>query len=194
MLNQIAALHGTGVAASTTSYESIATVSLGSTQSTISFTSIPSTYKHLQIRGIARTNRAVTFFTPMVIQFNADTTAGNYYFQHILVGDTSAAAAYATASSTTAGGMAGDVSGGSGVADTFAANVIDILDYQNTNKFKTLRSLSGSEGQTSNLDNEIKFGSSLWKSTSAITQIDLKVNSGDSFVQYSQFALYGIKG
>ena len=130
----------------------------------------------------------------MVIQFNADTTAGNYYFQHILVGDTSAAAAYATASSTTAGGMAGDVSGGSGVADTFAANVIDILDYQNTNKFKTLRSLSGSEGQTSNLDNEIKFGSSLWKSTSAITQIDLKVNSGDSFVQYSQFALYGIKG
>jgi hypothetical protein len=194
LLNQIAAIHGTGVAASTTSYESIATVSLGSTQSTISFTSIPSTYKHLQIRGIARTNRAVTFFTPMVIQFNADTTAGNYYFQHILVGDTSAAAAYATASSTTAGGMAGDVSGGSGVANTFAANVIDILDYQNTNKFKTLRSLSGSEGQTSNLDNEIKFGSSLWKSTSAITQIDLKVNSGDSFVQYSQFALYGIKG
>lgn len=178
----------------TNSFESIATYTATGNVSTISFTSIPSTFKHLQIRAIARTNRAVTYFTPMIVQFNSDTTAGNYYAYHILVGDTSAAASYAGATTTTAGGMAGEVAGGSGTASTFAPSIIDVLDYQNTNKYKTVRSLSGNEGQSSAFDNEIRFGSTLWKSTSAISQIDLKVNSGDSFVQYSHFALYGIKG
>jgi hypothetical protein len=129
-----------------------------------------------------------------MVQYNSDTTAGNYYAYHLLTGDSTAAANYAGATTTTAGGMAGRTGGGSGVANTFAPLVIDILDYGNTNKYKTTRTLTGNEGQTTGLDNDITIFSNLWKSTSAITQIDLKVNGGFNFVQYSSFALYGVKG
>jgi len=43
---------------------------------TISFTSIPSTYKHLQIRGIAR-NTSGSGFNKMNIRFNSD--SGSVY-------------------------------------------------------------------------------------------------------------------
>lgn len=179
----------------TGNFESIATVTVGSnSQSTITFSSIPQTYTHLQIRGIARCDRAVTYFTPMIIQFNSDTTSGNYYAYHLLKGDTTNASAYSGSAGSIAGGYAGDVAGGSGTASTFAANIIDILDYSTSGqKYKTVRALCGSEGQSTNSDNEIQFSSSLWKSTSAVTQIELKVNSGNPFVQYTSFALYGVR-
>jgi len=183
-----------GAAASTTAYESIQTVSLSGTQATISFTSIPSTYKNLQIRGISRSSTTYTYQSVVMVQFNSDATAGNYYAYHLMTGDTTAAASYAGATTTTAGGMVGRTAGGSGVANTFAPLVIDILDYADTNKYKTTRAFSGNEGQTTNIDNDVTIFSNLWKSTSAISQIDLKVNGGFSFVQYSHFALYGIKG
>jgi hypothetical protein len=41
---------------------------------------------------------------------------------------------------------------------------------------------------------EIYFGSNLWLSTSAITSLVIVPRTGTNFVQYTQFALYGIKG
>lgn len=177
-----------------TSYESIQTQTLTGTQSTISFTSIPSTYKHLQIRGISRSDHAVTYQDVLMAQYNSDATAGNYYAYHILTGDSSAAASYAGASTTTAGGMAGRVAGGSGIANSFAMVVIDILDYTNTNKYKVSRALTGNQGQSTATDNDVTMFSHLWKNTAAITRIDLKVNGGYNFVNLSSFALYGIRG
>ena len=52
--NAIAGLYAGGVPPVTTAYESIATTTLSSTQATITFSSIPSTYEHLQIRWIAK--------------------------------------------------------------------------------------------------------------------------------------------
>ena len=66
-------------------YESIATVTLSSSQSSISFTSIPSTYKHLQVRGILRGDRANTGEI-VGVQYNGDTTSANYV-SHRLTGD-----------------------------------------------------------------------------------------------------------
>jgi hypothetical protein len=67
--------------------------------------------------------------------------------------------------------------------------ICDVLDYANTNKFKTLRSLTGNDRNGSG---SIWLDSGLWRSTSAITSI--KFTTGTAFAQYSQFALYGIKG
>lgn len=80
-------------------FESIATVTVGSGgASSIEFTSIPGTYQHLQIRGIARTAR--TGATPkreaVYIQFNGDT--GTNYAYHNLFGTGAAAQAGAAAS------------------------------------------------------------------------------------------------
>ena len=173
--------------ASVSSYESIETFTVGSGgSSTISFTSIPSTYKHLQIRAIGRSNYSGTS-TNLLYKLNGDATASNYSY-HALRGDGSTATA---TGGTSLNLMGNDVI----VANTAAANlfgtvVCDILDYGNTSKNKTVRALGGRDANGSGF---LAFDSSLWLSTAVVTQIDIYPQNG-SWMQYSHFALYGIKG
>ena len=96
MLNFLAAIHGTGVAASTNSYESIATVTVGAGgSSSISFSSIPSTYKHLQIRSI---NLSSSTDNNILMRFNSD--SGANYSRHYVYGDGASVGASATTSAT----------------------------------------------------------------------------------------------
>jgi hypothetical protein len=69
------------------------------------------------------------------------------------------------------------------------AVVCDILDYADTNKFKTVRAFGGADNNGDNAG-VIAFRSNNWRNTSAVTTITLT----GSFAQYSSFALYGIKG
>lgn len=187
MLNNIVGLLDAGIPASTNSYESISTVTVGSGgQSTISFTSIPSTYKHLQIRWLARDNFG-SDASDAIIRFNSDTGAN--YTWHQLVGDGSSAAAYASTSQTSM--RAGIVSGSTAGSNVFAVTVLDLLDYANTSKNKTVRNLAGYD---KNGAGQVALSSGLWMSTSAITRIDILPRVGTSYSQYSSFALYGIKG
>ena len=167
-------------------YDSIATTTVGSGgAASISFTSIPSTYTHLQIRGLGRNNSASTQFDDIKIQFNSD-TASNYRF-HQVYGTGASAAAYASPSTTYNAAL---LAQGGNTAGIFAVNTIDLLDYANTNKYKTTRILNGYDKNGSGF---ISLTSGLWMSTSAVTRIDLTPLTG-SFVEYSSFALYGIKG
>jgi hypothetical protein len=168
---------------STNSYESIATVTVGvGGSSSISFTSIPSTYKHLQIRAIVQ-NTSVNTYSYM--RFNSDTTAS--YSNHYLDGD---------GASVTAGAGANAVQSYFGYTtansntNMFGIVIADILDYANTNKNKTNRILTGKDMNGSGV---IELASSAWYKTNAITQIDI-YPSGTNFAQYSSFALYGVKG
>ena len=164
------------------SYESIATVTVGSGgQSTITFSSIPSTYKHLQIRAIAKSAGA---FTQGRVKVNSDTSS--VYTLHQLTGNGS------TATSNGYANEAGPVTIPIRMPDTaniFGVIVMDILDYQNTSKFKTIRTLGGAD---LNGSGSMILSSNLFRSTSAISQLDFDGN-GENFAQYSQFALYGIK-
>ena len=189
MIGNIAAgLYGVGVTPSTNSYESIATVTVGAGgTSSIDFTSIPSTYKHLQIRGLARSTRAAT--TDYIrMQFNGDTTSN--YRDHLLYG--TGAAAASGDDGNNAGIFLHRVAAASATSGMFGALVIDILDYTSTSKNKTTRQLGGTD---QNGSGEIDFGSGLWfKTPEAITSIKLQAQAGTSnFAQYSSFALYGIK-
>jgi hypothetical protein len=167
------------------SYASIATVTVGSGgASSITFSSIPSTYTHLQLRGISRGGYAESDDT-IYATFNGD-TAANYSF-HNLLGNNSAGANAGTSQSNI---QIARIAEASLTSNDFATAVIDILDYTNTNKYKTTRSLSGWDGNGSG---DIRLISGNWRSTSAITSITLTPGSG-SFLQYTQFALYGIKG
>lgn len=189
MLNVISGIFSEGAPpVSPTSYESIATYTAGSSVSTISFTSIPSTYKHLQIRFLARCSRTDYTVAAVLAKFNSDT--GTNYSSHYLGGDGSSAFAYGGANYTFA--AAGLASGANSGASIFSGGVVDILDYQDTNKYKTVRTLSGFSRNTTS--DEINLQSGNWRSTSAITSIDFTLETGANFLQYSQFALYGIKG
>ena len=190
MLNTIFGSLSEGVAASTNSYESISTVTIGSGgASNIEFSSIPSTYTHLQIRCSAEgADGSGPGAMSIDVVINSDTGAN--YSRHRLYGDGSSVGA-------DGGGSQTDMFGGllnysASVNNIFGAAVIDILDYANTNKYKTLRSLSGYDANGSGY---AMFLSGLWQSTSAITNIKIYPdNRSYTLRQYSSFALYGIKG
>jgi hypothetical protein len=171
----------------TNSYESIATVTLGTAASSITISSIPSTYKHLQIRSIARSARSGVFLDGLYMQFNSDTAAN--YSSHVLYGNGSSAASFAITSTSTPQSGAG-IAGSTASANVFGASVIDILEYANTNIYKTVRNLSGID---TNGSGELDFGSMNWRSTSAINSIRFFNESGTNFQVGTQFALYGIK-
>jgi hypothetical protein len=161
-----------------TNFESIATINVGSGgSSSETFVSIPSTYKHLQLRWISRSNGGN--YNP-IIRFNGD--SGNNYSWHYLDGN---------GASVTSGGAASTssilIAGIGNTANTFSVGIMDILDYTDTNKFKTVKILQGVDYNGSGAAD---LWSGNWQSTSAITSMYL----GFFSTQYSQFALYGIKG
>lgn len=189
MLNVISGIFSEGAPpVSPTSYESIATVTVGSGgSSSISFTSIPSTFKHLQIRAMSKTNTTATSNTGWILRFNSDT--GSNYAWHQIYGNGSIAAAQQSSSTDKIyiSYIAANVSSN----NMFGGTVLDVLDYTNTNKNKTVRALSGTDRNGSGF---INLDSGAWFSTSAINRIDLTDWEGGNFMEYSQFALYGIKG
>lgn len=166
-------------------YESIATTVVGAGgSSTITFSSIPSTYKHLQIRSFAKWNSGSADFRAGLMRFNGD--SGNNYSAHLLSGDGASPGAAAVANYSSAY-WTGHYYGANGA---YTADIIDILDYANTSKYKTSRSLAGYDA---NGAGRIDYASGSWRSTSAITSVSIII-SADTFAQYSHFALYGIKG
>jgi hypothetical protein len=174
-------------------YESIATVTVGSGgAANVEFTSIPSTYVHLEIRFIGRSTTSSIYSQSIYVAVNSDTATN--YSRHYLGAYTGGYAA------TAAGGdvnqtyisLPNCISSNAYDNSMFGAGSISILDYQNTNKYKTVRMLGGAEANSSTNVSTIFFSSGLWRSTSAITSIKLTPSNGD-FMQYSHFALYGIK-
>ena len=166
------------------SYFSIATVTLGSAAATISFTSIPSTYTHLQVRGIGRASNATTDEN-LVIQFNSDTTTN--YSLHNVYG-TGAATGVNASTSFTASYFA-RVSGASSTAGIYGVAAADIFDYASVDKYKTILSSSGHDQNGSGY---VTLMSGNWRSTSAVTTLTIKNDSGSNIAAGSTFALYGV--
>jgi hypothetical protein len=187
LLNTILGSLSSGVVAAVGDYESIATVTVGSGGATdVTFSSIPATYTHLQIRGIGRGTDASKDVN-IYFQFNGDTATN--YSAHGLYGTGAVASAFGSANSSDP--IAFRTSSGNSTSGTFGVGVMDILDYANTNKFKTIRSLTGHD--ENGTDGMVWLFSANWRSTSAITSIKL-YGTGYNLAQFSQFALYGIKG
>lgn len=164
-------------------YDSIATASGTGSSGTITFSSIPSTYTHLQIRGISRNSYPSSQTN---VRFNSDT--GSNYSNHMFYGEGNAAYAAQNASQTFFRFYG--LSYSSLTAGIMSGHIIDILDYANTNKYKTARTLGGFDANGSG---EQGLFSGLWMSTTAVTSIDLIATSGN-WTTDTRFALYGIKG
>jgi hypothetical protein len=169
-----------------TSYESIQTVTVGSGgASSVDFTSIPSTYTHLQVRFMNRSSSGSALST--FVRLNGDTSTSNYSV-HRLFGDGSSVTSQGWATGNFTAFVTG-TTGGSDTANTFGVGIIDILDYKNTNKNTTIRALGGYDA---NGTGQVSVNSSAWINTTAVNAI--RLDSQNTFVQNSVFALYGIKG
>lgn len=162
------------------SYDSIATVNPNGSSGTVTFSSIPSTYTHLEVRA---SFLASSSNEDLLVRFNGD-TASNYSF-HELRGNGSIATAGGAASTAFmyAAANAGDT--------TYPQNfILFVTEYKNTNINKTIRVLSGQDRGASG---GISLFSGNWRNTAAINSITLYMPSGNINTN-SKFALYGIKG
>ena len=153
--------------------------SLPSAVSTVTFSSIPSTYKSLQVRF----NLVTTSATFGEIQFNSDTSTANYAMHYLS----------SSGSAATAGGTASGTNGyikmfqNASVTTYPSVGIIDVIDYANANKNKTVKTLVGANNNTST--GSIEIDSGVWLSTSAITSLTLLVGAG---TYTGTISLYGV--
>lgn len=151
----------------------------------ITFAGIPQGYKHLQIRSISRDSSGT--ISQQYLRFNGD-TATNYSI-HTLTGNGASAGTAGSAGANQSYINCGIKSGSSDLANTFGVAIIDILDYANVTKNKTVRTLSGLDLNGSGY---VWMSSGAWRNTNAVTSIVL-IPEVSSFAQNSQFTLYGVK-
>ena len=163
------------------SYESIATVTVGTATPTITFSSIPSTYASLQLRYLAQHNSGIVDLWDVGLTVNTSTS----YAYHLLTGSGAAASATGSSSQSTANTSTYIPSG---TANTFGVGLLDFVDYASTTKNKTVRCFGGFDRNGSGY---ITLSSILSINTAAINSITL---SASNFNTGSTFALYGIKG
>jgi hypothetical protein len=159
----------------------------GSSTGSIVFSNLgdfASTYKHLQLRGAAKTNNASNFDL-IRVRFNGDT--GNNYARHALLGNGSTASSGGVATTS----FVNFATAGNTTANVFGGFVFDVLDAYSTSKNKTTRALAGVAPST---DAEIRLSSGLWMNTGSITSLTVSPEFGSLLIAGSRFSLYGIKG
>jgi len=178
---------------STTSFESIASVTLTASSATITFSSIPSTYKHLHLRINARfAGSGISNAGSLTI--NGDGTASNYA-SHYLSGAPHVSTTFIEVNQQVGTlaywNNAPHASNGGNQANYFSGTIIEIYDYTNTNKFKVGKGLTGFSSNAGS-ETSIRSWSGLYRSTSAITS--LSFSGPENYAANSVFSLYGIKG
>jgi hypothetical protein len=159
------------------SYESIASNTVGSGgASTITFSSIPSTYTHLQ----ARIMTTASTLDDLGMKVNSNVGLKT----HWLRGNGTTAVALVNNPWSTYGLYISE----NGNETTYPnAIIVDLLDYTNTNKNKVIRILGGID---KNGSGRVWFASGLFDDLTAVSSITFT----SSFAQYTSIALYGIKG
>ena len=160
-------------------YDALATVTLSASTASVSFTGIPSGYKHLQLRGITLSSSASS---DILTRFNGDSNSN--YSKHVIYADGSTPAIYGS------GNTNHSFTGFTGSSSIPAPFILDILDYSNLNKYKTNRAISGDDLNGSGY---ITFGSGAWRNYDAIISMTITHAGSVDFAQYTQFALYGVK-
>jgi hypothetical protein len=144
-------------------YEPLATTTLGSAAASVTFSSISGSYTDLVLVINARMTGGGGA-SSIQAQFNSD-TASNYSFT-LLNGDgSSATSARASSQTQAAVGLATDTAG------EFSPSIIQVMNYSNTTTYKTVLARSGIASD------RVRAFVSLWSSTSAINRIDL-INNG----------------
>jgi hypothetical protein len=170
-------------------YELIASNTVGSTSvSSVTFSSIPSTYTDLMIQISTRDDYNFDAFAHVSMRFNGDTGA-NYLNCLVRADGTSAI------SSSTVGGnfiSASYSNGNLATANSFGNGGIYIFNYANLVGGKTVSIESANETNATTAYMNMTAG--YWGNAGAITSINFSNQLVVSnFTQYSTFYLYGIK-
>ena len=167
------------------SVEYIDSVVLTTTASSVTFSEIPGDYEHLTLSCSTRFGSA----SGSKIRFNSD--AGNTYSFTYFIGQSSASGSGRM--SNVASIYNNLIWGDATVANSFTPYTISIPAYKNTNMFKTMFWECGTGGGLQGSNSEINTIVGLWRSTSAITSIELSPWNATTYQTGSTFTLWGVK-
>lgn len=180
-------------------YDALAVVTLSSSASSVTFNSIPSGYKHLQIRAVHRNAGTGTQgFTGQ--RLNNDSTSS--YSIHQITGTGASTPVVVGAASQTgilwnSGTFYYNSFSSSATANCFAVSVYDYLDYANTSKNKAIRAIEGHEMSNNDGNSRVQTLSAMFMRVAAISAISFSCwdenGTASSFIAGSKFALYGVK-
>ena len=172
-----------GGASAATGFQLISTTLITSTTASVTFSAIPATYKHLQIRVVGRYTAAVATAN-LTLRFNGD-TGSNYGYQSMRgQGATISSAAPGSYQTSL---LTGDLTGASAAADSYGSSFIDVIDYANTTKIKTTKTFGGNAASL-----DVFMFNGTWNSTAAITSILVSdAVTSASFAAGSRISLYG---
>lgn len=174
-----------------TNFYNIATVTGNGSSSSLTFSSIPSGYKSLQIRGVARdTGGAGAGSSAIRVTFNGDTSTSNYS-RHSLGGSNGSVSANGIGTGTDGFIAIWGATTNASLASVYGVSIIDIIDYTSTSKYKTLKSVNGEAQNAGSFTDQVYLQSGLWTSTAAITSITLTIQN-TAFTSASTFTLYGV--
>lgn len=176
------AVAGAGGAAGGPAMELISTAYGTGSSSAITLSSIPQTYKHLQLRMQMFTDSAF-----IKMNFNGITTSN--YANHTLRG---ASSSVSSDNDTSQAQIWMRYTAGTSDTYTIPTVILDILDYGSTTKNKTARWLAGLPSTADGL-HSIVLGSGFLNDTSAISSLTFTSAAG-SFRTNTRISLYGVKG
>jgi hypothetical protein len=159
-----------------------------SSSTTVTFSSIPSTYKLLQIRAINKDSSNYIGASTLKLNFNGDTGAN--YADHYLQGQGTSATAGNDTSSTFMTLYTGTAGNNAAMSNIFAGLILDIVDYTSTSKYKTVKGFGGVSTNNAT-PGTVGFDSGLWMNTAALTSMTFTSASGN-FVAGTTFSLYGV--
>lgn len=156
------------------------------------FTSIPQDYDHLQLRIFSKDNRSPVY-SGIEIRYNGD-SAQNYWWSFPDVATTQVPTFGNYNNSTADSAIIANIPGGSS-SNYWGSSWTTIFNYRNTSMWKYTNGVGGY-----NADGDGSFGGfvmqpgTVWRNTSAITQILVRSNTSSNFQSGTRISLYGIKG
>jgi hypothetical protein len=160
-------------------YTPIATTTLGSDTSTITFSSIPSTYTDLiLVCNNIQSDVAGSSINDGRFRFNGDT--GTNYSQTRISGDGSTATSARLSNENIL--YVGVIPQASNTVK--ALNILHIMNYSNTTTFKTVLCRGNGGGF-------VRANVGLWRSTAAINEVSI-IYPSQLYKAGSTFTLYGI--
>jgi len=169
----------------TSAFDSLGTVLLGASASSITFSNIPQTYTHLHIRVLART----TGTGPDQLAFTFNGSSSSYTDHNLRHYNNGSAAGYDANSSNSA---IDRIPGTNTTSGNFGPIVMDIHDYTSTTKAKVIKSLGGYDANGSLSLVGLDSGS-WYANTGGVYQAITSITITEPFAAYSQVSLYGVK-
>jgi len=176
------------------SFYSIATVTAAGGETSLTFSSIPSSYKSLRIRGVYRdTSTSAPATTSPQFRFNSDSGSNYSSLYTISQNSTATLGGGGGPGGSTAGILETNFTSYTNTSSIFSPVMLDVVDYSSTSKYKVVKTFAGWDTNTNGVYyGEITLSSTTWASTAAVTSWTINA-IGTGFVAGSTFTVYGEK-